>query len=304
MKWLLRVFGVLVVVMVVVYLTLAAMSQPRPDHPFFADRPDVLVIAHQGGERLWPSNTMYAFERAVAMGVDVLEMDVHSSVDGVLVVSHDETVDRLTDGSGTIKEMSFADLQALDAGYRWTDDDGATFPYRGAGAQIPALEEVFEAFPDMLMNIEIKQAEPPIVEPFCELIRRYDKQDQVLVGSFHAETMVDFRRTCSEVATSGTEPEIRPFFVLNTLFLGAVYRPPAEAFQVPEYSGNLHVVTRRFVEGAQRHNVDVHVWTVNETADMERMLDLGVDGIITDRPDRLMEVLGREMGDWRLEIGD
>lgn len=295
MRRVLTVLGGGFLLLPVIYAALAILSQPRAEHPFFSSAPEVLVIAHQGGDGLWPSNTMFAMEQAAAMGVDVLEMDIHSSADGVLVLSHDDTVDRLTDGSGLIKEMRFAELQELDAAYKWSEDDeGTSFPFRGQGIRMPALEEVFEAFPGMPMNIEIKQQDPPIVEAFCDLVRAHGKQEHVLVGSFHPDTMNDFRETCPEVATSATEPEIRPYFALNKVFLDAIYRPPAEAFQVPEYSGNLHVVTRSFVEGAAKHNVDVHVWTVNETADMERLLDLGVDGIITDRPDRLMEVLGRD----------
>lgn len=294
MKRIWRFLVVAILVLLVAYPVLALISQPRDDHPFFAGQPDVLVIAHQGGDGLWPSNTLFAMEQAAAMGVDVLEMDIHASLDGVLVLSHDDTVDRLTDGSGPIRAMTFEELQALDAAYDWSEDDrGTAFPYRGRGIRVPSLESVFQAFPEMSMNIEIKQQEPPIVDAFCNLIRAYDKQGQILVGSFYADTMSSFRETCPEVATSATEPEIRPYFVLNRLLLDAVYRPPAEAFQVPEYSGNLHVVTRRFVEGLAKHNVDVHVWTINETADMERLLDLGVDGIITDRPDRLLELVGR-----------
>lgn len=303
MSRLLRVAGRvglgLLVIGLLAYLFFAWLAVPRLSHPFFEDIPDVLVIAHQGGDGLWPSNTIHAFEQATEMGVDVLEMDVHLSADSVIVLSHDDTVDRLTDGSGLIKEMTFAELQELDAAFDWSEDDqGNAFPFRGQGIQIPSLHQVLMAFPDMPMNIEIKQAEPSLVVEVCDLIRAHGKQEDVLIGSFHAETMRDFRQTCPEVATSGTEEEIRPYYVLNRLFLDGVYRPPAEAFQVPEYSGDLHVVTRRFVQGTRKHNVDVHVWTVNETADMQRLLDLGVDGIITDRPDRLLEVLGRaEIGD-------
>lgn len=282
---------------VVAVVTLALISQPREERAFFEGMPEVAVIAHQGGDGLWPSNTLFAMERAAEMGVDVLEMDIHSSADGVLVLSHDDTVERLTDGTGLVRDMTFEELQALDAAYDWSEDDlGNDFPFRGQGMRIPALEEVFEAFPEMPMNIEIKQQEPSIVAPFCELIRAHGKQDDILVGSFHADTMRDFRETCPEVATSGTEEEIRPYYALNLLYLDAVYNPATDAFQVPEYSGDLHVVTRRFVQGTRKHNVDVHVWTVNETADMERLLELGVDGIITDRPDRLLELLGRGDG--------
>lgn len=275
-----------------VLLILSLLARPRPAHPFFAGQPEVLVIAHQGGEGLRPSNTMVAYRHALELGADVLEMDMHSTADGVLVLSHDETVDRLTDGAGLIKEMTWAELQELDAGYHWSDD-GQTFPYRGQGITIPSLEEVFAAFPGVPMNIEIKQQEPSIVAPFCELIRAYGREQQVLVASFHPAVMEEFRQTCPGVATSGTEKEIRPFYILNRLAISSIYSPPAEAFQVPEYSGGLHVVTAGFVRGAHRRNVAVHVWTVNETADMERLLALGVDGLITDRPDRLLALLGR-----------
>ncbi|MDX1662320.1 MAG: glycerophosphodiester phosphodiesterase [Candidatus Promineifilaceae bacterium] len=280
-------------ILVLVYAVLALRAQPVAAHPFFEQLPEQAVIAHQGGEGLWPSNTLFAFERATALGVDVLEMDLHQSADGALVLIHDETVDRTTDGEGLVREMSLAEIKALDAGAYWSDDEGVTFPYRGQGLKIPTLEEIFEAFPAMPMVIEIKQREPSIVTPFCNLIHRYGREEDVLVASFHTQTMAEFRETCPGVATSGTEEEIRPFFILDRLLLDAVYEPQAEAFQVPEYSGSLHVVTRSFVEGAHEHNVDVHVWTVNDPEDMQRLLALGVDGIITDRPDLMLELLGR-----------
>jgi glycerophosphoryl diester phosphodiesterase len=283
----------LLLVLVVVYTVLVLVSRPVANHPFFANQSGPLVIAHQGGDGLWPSNTMYAFEQAADLGVDVLEMDIHGTADGVLVVMHDTTVDRTTDGTGELRQMTLAEVQALDAGYRWPYEETAEHPFRGQGITVPTLEEVFIAFPDMLMNIEIKQAEPPIVGPFCQLLRQYERTAKTLVASFSAEAMEAFRQECPEVATSTPEDEVRPFFILNTLFLGAVYQAPAEAFQVPEYSGNLHVVTRRFVDNAHAHNIDVHVWTVDEEEQMRRLLALGVDGIITDRPDRLMQVLGR-----------
>lgn len=284
--------GGLLVLLVTAVVVAALFAQSAPDYPFF-DQPGVLVMAHQGGEELRPSNTMVAFENAVALGVDVLEMDIHSTQDGVLVLMHDATVDRTTDGNGRIQDFTLAELQQLDAGYYWTDDDGQTYPFRGQGITVPALEELFTAFPDMLMNIEIKQQEPSIVQAFCDLLDQYDRRETVLVASFHPETMVEFRETCPGVATSMTEPEIRLFFGLNLAFLGRLFEPPGQAFQVPEYSGDLHVVTPRFVSGAHGRNVDVHVWTVNDPADMQRFVDLGVDGIITDRPDLLLEILGR-----------
>jgi glycerophosphoryl diester phosphodiesterase len=271
---------------------MALLTPPAAETAFF-DRDEFMVIAHQGGEELRPSNTMAAFQHAVDLGVDVLEMDLHSTRDGTLVLMHDDTVDRTTGGSGAIKAMTLAEIKQLDAGYYWTDDDGQTYPYRGQGITVPTLEELFIAFPDMPMNIEIKQQEPSIVEPFCQLIADYDMTDKVLIPSFHPETMTEFREKCPGVATAMPEPEIRLFYGLNLAFMGRLFSPPGQAFQVPEYSGSTHVVTARFVRGAQRRNIAVHVWTVNDPADMQRFIDMGVDGIITDRPDLLLDVLER-----------
>ena len=143
----------------------------------------------------------------------------------------------------------------------------------------------------MKFNIEIKQTEPSIASSLCEALRAHGLTDRTLVASFHPTAMNEFRAACPEVATSMVEDEIRPFFILNTIFLGALYRPPGAAFQVPEYSGNLHVLTPRFVRGAHGNNVAVHPWTIDDPADMARFLDMGVDGIITDRPDLMLEVL-------------
>ena len=290
---------VLVVGLTAVYLLFTLRSQPLPPHPFFAASDDVLVIAHQGGEGLRPSNTMTAFANAVALGVDVLETDVHATADGELVLMHDDTVDRTTDGSGTLREMTLAEVQALDAGYYWTDDDGQSYPYRGQGLRVPTLRELLTAFPQMRFNVEIKEQEPPVAEPLCSLIRELGMAEQMLVASFNEAAIVAFRQACPEVATSMVQAEIIPFFALSKLWLGATYQPQVEAIQVPEFRGgivpwgDLRVVNGRFIRDAQHHNIEFHVWTVNETNDMQRMLDWGVDGIITDRPDRLLALLGR-----------
>ncbi len=295
-----RLRSVLIVIVVVVavlaaaYAIMALLAEPAPGRPFFAQfdqRP--LVMAHQGGKGLRPDNTLSAFEHAVALGVDVLEMDIHTTADGVPVVMHDETVDGTTNGTGPILSFTLAELKELDAGYNWTPDDGQTFPYRGQGITVPTLEEVFAAFPGMPMNIEIKQAEPSMVATFCQLIRDYDRADQVLVASFHEETIAEFREECPEVATSTGKSEVVMLFVTSKVFVEAAYSPPANAAQVPEYEGSLHVITPRFIDAAHHRGLEVHAWTINDEEDLQRMIDLGVDGIITDYPDRLLALLGR-----------
>ena len=291
---LLRGLLVLVAVLAAVYAVLALLARPAAERPFFAQFEHYpLVMAHQGGDGLWPSNTLYAFERAVGLGVDVLEMDVHSTADGVLVVIHDDTVDRTTDGSGAVHDLTLAELKALDAGYDWTPDDGQTHPYRGQGITIPALEELFVAFPGMPMNIEIKQAEPSIAAPLCQLIHEYGKANEVLVVSFHEQATKEFRDVCPEVVTGTGQNEVITLFALSKVFLEGAYSPAAEAVQVPEYRSGLHVITQRFVDAAHHRGLQVHAWTINDEADMRRLIDLGVDGLITDYPDRLVRVLGR-----------
>jgi glycerophosphoryl diester phosphodiesterase len=286
-----RILLGIILSLAILYITLVIVTKPADDYSFF-DPDRVLVMAHQGGKGLWPDNTLYAFERAVDLGVDVLEMDIHSSADDVLVVMHDDTVDNTTNGSGPIRHLTLAELQSLDAGYNW-NGEGETFPFRGQGITVPAVEELLKEFPGVRMNIEIKQTEPSIVKQLCELIHEYGREDLTLVASFDSDTIKDFRDECPGVPTSASESETRLFFILNTAYLSAANRPSAEAFQVPEYSGDLHVLTDRFLESAGRHNMDVHVWTVNDEDDLRRMIDLGVNGIITDYPDRLLDLLER-----------
>ena len=251
-----------------------------------------LVIAHQGGDGLRPGDTMAAFQHAAAMGVDVLEMDAHLTQDGHVVLMHDETVDRTTDGSGYIKEMSLEALKNLDAGYDWSPDDGQTFPFRGQDIRVPTLEEVFHAFPGIPMNIEIKQAEPAMHAQLCALIRQYGRQDLVLIASFHNEAMQSFRQACPAVATSMPEDEVRPFVYMTLGFVGSFYRPEANAIQVPEKSSGITILMPRFVRTAHGRGLRVEAWTINAAEDMQRFIEMGVDGIITDYPDRLIQVLG------------
>lgn len=284
------------ILLVIAALILVGMLiMPKaPAHPYFENAPRPLVIAHQGGDGVWPSNTLFAFEHAADLGVDVLEMDIHMTRDGVLVVSHDDTVDRLTDGSGLIKEQTLSEVQSYDAAYDWSPlDDGAEFPYRGQGITIPTLESVFERFPEYRMNIEIKQAEPSIAQPFCDLIRKHKMENKVLIASFSDEAMVEFRETCPEVATSGSRGQIKTFVYMHLAFLGRLYPPNFSAVQVPIENSGITILTRRFVNVAHARGLWVDAWTIDDPAEMQMLIDIGVDGIITDRPDVLMELLGR-----------
>lgn len=272
------------------YLFLKRRSQPIGAHPYL-DNQGALAMAHRGGQGLWPPNTIYAFERAINICCDILELDFHATKDGHLVVRHDPTVDATTNGRGAIRDLSLAEIKALDAGYRWSYDGGGSFPYRGLGITIPTLQEVLEAFPTTRLNVDIKPREPSVVSIFCQLLVESNRCENVLVGSFHDAQLRRFRARCPEVATAAGPGEVKLLFALNRVFLGGIYQAKANAFQIPEYAGNLRLVSPRFIKAAHKHNMQVHVWTVNEVTDMQRLLNWGVDGIISDYPDRLLKLL-------------
>jgi glycerophosphoryl diester phosphodiesterase len=285
------ILDAIIIALVVVYF----LAKPAPEHPYYtAERPAVMVIAHQGGNHLWPDNTLFAFQNAADLGADVLEMDLHITSDDVLVIIHDETVDRTTDGSGEVEQMTLAEIKALDAAYRWTRDDGATYPHRGQGINVPTLEEVFRAFPGQRMTIEIKKTEHSMAAPFCAMIRKYNMQERVLVASFHDERMAEFRAECPEVATSSARQETTIFVLLSKVWLGGLFSPEFHSLQVPKESSGITVMTPGFVQAAHARNLKVEPWTINDPQQMKLYLEWGVDGMITDRPDLLLEILGRK----------
>jgi len=282
------------VILAGIYIYLAMRTgKPAIERAIFQniEKARPLVFAHRGGGGLFPENTLEAFRYSAQMGVDVLELDIHSTADGALVVMHDSRVDRTTNGSGKINDFTLADLKKLDAGYLFSPDGGKTFPFRGKGITIPTLQEIFDALPDKHFNVEPKQAEPSVVKPLCEMIRGRKMTDKVIVGSFRQEAIDEFRAECAEVATSATPSEVSEFLALYKVGLGETYTPPMQVLQIPERLGALQIVSKDFVATARKLNLQVHVWTINETDDMKRLLDDGVDGIMTDYPDRLLDLL-------------
>lgn len=279
---------------IVTLLGMRLGSTSAPAHPFFENFDHTpIVFAHQGGDEVWPGDTLYAFEQSAALGVDVLEMDAHITKDGVLVIIHDESVDRTTNGHGLVEEMTLGEIQQLDAAYWWTQDGGESYPYRGQGITIPTLEEIFQSFPGYPVNIEIKKTAGSIAQPLCDLIRQYDMQDKTMIASFHDDRMAEFRQVCPEVTTSGSRGEIKNFVILNYAFLGGLYSPTESALQVPERDSGILIVRPGFLRGAHGRNLQVHIWTPNTPEELQKFINMGVDGIMTDRPDILMDLLGR-----------
>ena len=293
-----RIAGIVLVALIAAYAvaTWAARTSATL-HPTLASWPEPpLVIAHQGGDDLFPSSTRFAYDAAATMGVDVLEMDVHLTSDGRLVVIHDATVDRTTEGTGDVAALTSSDLAALDAAYDWSPGrEGRSFPYRGRGYGVPLLVDVLADHPDMPLVIEIKPTGSETAEALCATLRQVGRAEDAVVGSFHADASAAFRTACPEVATSATPNEVRAFLVLARARLAGPYRPPFEALQVPVREGSIEVITPAFVRTAHAKGVQVHAWTIDERDEMDRLLDLGVDGLITDRPDRALRATGRDV---------
>ena len=293
MKKRVKTLLVIVLALVIVYEVLCLIAKPVPDHPYF--NPDkFLVIAHRGGRSLGPEGTLYTYRKAVKLGVDVLEMDVRSTKDGQLIILHDDTVTRTTNAAGPLENYSLADLKKLDAAHRWSADNGKTFPLRNTGIKIPTLAEVFTAFPQTRMILEIKDTRTGTIDSLCRLIQEHQMTPKVMIACFDADALKEFRSLCPPVATSAGTSEAVLFYTIQKAYLEDAYSPDVQALHVPETLRDLRVVNRRFMEAARARNLRVHVWTVNDGNAMKRLLNLGVDGIMTDDPQRLLELLKKQ----------
>lgn len=281
-------------------------------HPFFAQAKHPDVIAHRGGDGERPGETMMAMQGASKLKVDVLEMDVYLTKDGHIVLMHDIFVSKTTEVGGPIRKFfpvnkfTLTELQQLNAGYRWPKNGPKDESFSGKkfneleedkkrSLRVPTLREVFEAFPQTRMNIEMKPAFVSPAEALSQLIREKNMRDNVLVASFWHPYLKDFRSLSPEVATSASAPELIRYIHTHK-------RPNADAIQVlPQIHAELKkkkiiqwsIITEEFVKKAHDDNLPVHAWTINDEQEMKRVKDLGVDGIITDYPKRLLSILGR-----------
>lgn len=272
----------------------------------------IVAYAHQGGAWESPSSTLFAIGRAVDAGATAIELDVHATADGELVVCHDTTVDRTTNGTGAIADLSLAELKELDNAYWFIPGadvtpgrPGSEYPYRGRAAtdpdfRIATLREVLQTFPGVVLNLDIKQT-APAVEPYeaalAKLLVEFGRHDDVIVASFLDAATDAFSKLGTGIPTSaGT--------LATAQFWRAVHDgtdppvPDAVAFQVPERRGDLPVVDDQFLAAAHHHHIAVHVWTVNDEPSMERLVRAGVDGIISDLPTTLSSVLARTRTAW------
>ena len=255
--------------------------------PMFAS-PRPLVFAHRGGARLAPENTMVALDNGLALGADGLELDVQLSSDGIPVVIHDKTLDRTTDHTGPVRNFSAEDLAHVDAGYRFERDGG--HPFRGQEIGVPTLAAVLARHRDSRVIIEMKGAEPALARAVAKDVRAASAIDRVCVGSFHQRSIVTLRDEAPEIITSASQPEARWALHRSWVSWPWIGARPYVAFHVPERAGRLRVVTPAFVDQVHHEGQVIQVWVVNDQADIIRLLDWGVDGVISDRPDVAVKV--------------
>jgi len=295
-------------------LSAPASAQVVLDNPWLERAP--LNIAHQGGEEEVPSDTLYGFKTALPKGVDVLELDVHLTADEQVVALHDTTVDRTTNGSGTVEQMTLAQIKQLDAAHWFVPGVGTThsrpaeeYVFRGiaTGDQpppegfeandftIPTLDEVLTTFPDTLINIELKQSNSTgrFEQAVADLLEKHGRVDDVIVVSFLDHSLEVFKALAPDVHTATATANAAAFWTSSQGPLPGAPNPRHVALQVPTSFSGIPVITSDdFVKNANANGLAVHVWTINDRATMEQLLDWGVQGIMTDRPTLLEQILG------------
>ena len=255
--------------------------------PFFGTS-ERRVFAHRGGCALGPENTMAAFELGLAAGADGLELDVHLSSDGVVVVCHDPTLDRTTDASGPVSRRTAAELSRIDAGYRF-DDGRGNFPFRGRGVGIPTLRDVLREFNDVPIIVEMKADRPEMGRAVAAEVRAVAGVDRVCAASDGSRAVTAAREALPEMATSANRWEAR-LAVYRSWVRWPVRHTDYGGYQLPETAGAIRVVSPAFVRHAHEAGLEVQVWTVDDDADMRRLLEWGVDALISNRPDRAVSI--------------
>lgn len=254
--------------------------------------PAPVAIAHRGSRVLWPENTDASFQGAYDLGYRHFETDLQLTADGILVCFHDPTVDRTTNSTGRVEDLTLEQLQSLDAGYRHGTSEGYT--YRERGVTVPTLEWLLKTFPDTSVVVDMKS--DGLGEPLAAMIDDLDAHQRLIVGSFSESRLAEFREiTAGRVSTSVGATLARMWFLASRVGRGV--GGDASALQLPTHLRGVRVVDERLVTVAHDAGLQVHVWTINDPTEMARLLDLGVDGLITDRPDLLKDLLV-ERGEW------
>ncbi len=252
-----------------------------------------LIMAHRGESGNIPENTLLALEAAVKIGVDVLESDIRFTKDNVPILYHDEDLVRITGKDEKVRKKTLDELLQFDLGYNFTTDVGRTYPFRGKGLTVVTLEEALKRFPDTILNLDIKDTFKEAPDEVARILLENQRTENIMIASFNPPQLKRFRKRAPMIPTSAHPNEVRNF-VIGTMMKSMrlfVRSVKYKAFQVPEYYGSLQIVTPRFVAAAHKRDIAVHVWTINDREGMEQLLDMEVNGIFTDFPSLLREVL-------------
>lgn len=257
-----------------------------------------LVIAHRGASGSHPENTLPAFLQAIKMGSDLVELDLRMTKDGHVVVIHDASVDRTTNGQGLVAELTLAQIKALDAGFAFTRDGGKTFPFKGQGITVPTLEEVLLALPEQLLMLEVKVGTTRMVRQVIATLRRLKALDRISIELFSIKTKVAklMRSLEPNLTTGHTRAELVKFVALAKLGLSGRFLRRGFAIEMPPRRNRLAVSSKRTLKAAARHGIPMFVWTVNNEKDMRRFLDWGAAGLFTDHPEVLRKLV--DTGAW------
>ena len=258
--------------------------------PFLTPLPR--VVAHRGDSHAFPENTLDAFISATKMGIDIIETDVHLTKDGKVVIWHDGTLERNTNGSGLVEEYTLGELKELDAGYTFTPDGGKTYPFREKNVKMITLDEALEACENQRFNVDLKSKDPAIVKAFTHVINAHNAQDRVLCASFHLSHLQRMRIESPSILTSVTTIEVLRYIILQKLHILPKKLSPNRTlvFQVPIEQWNIKVITPQFIEEFHKRGAVIMVWTINDEPTMHRLYDMGVDTIMSDNASLLYQV--------------
>lgn len=246
------------------------------------------VFAHRGGCALGPENTIAAFDLGRAAGADGLELDVQLSADGAVVVCHDPTLDRTTGATGPVKAQTAADLARVDAGFRFVDGSGG-FPFRDRGVGVPLLRDVLDRYRDMLLIVEMKENSAAMGRAVADVIRDAGAAERICAAGYGQVALDAVRAALPGLTTSASLAEAR-LAVYRSLARWPVGRAAYDALQVPEGVGRVRILSPRFIRHVHKAGRRLQAWTIDEEADMQRLLEWGIDGLISNRPDRAVRV--------------
>jgi len=249
------------------------------------------VIAHRGGSLEAPENTLQAFENAFQIFPQIyFELDVHLTRDEEVVVTHDDSVDRTTNGHGAVKDLTLNELSKLDWGFNFSKDGGKTFPFRGKGVSISRLSDIFEKFPKNPITVEIKHGPKFFGQKVVDIIRKYNAQDRVCISGENHEDLTKTSKLLPDLCSGYSGHELLLNFIWNRFRVPFLGPNRGDVMQIPYIHNGYLVASPSFIGRAHRRNKVVHVWTVNDEVTMRHLVEIGADGIITDAPTLLLKV--------------